>query len=81
MPNRQWLRAAETRHSQSSLLPHLYTAHVTCLNESPSHGIRSIVGSDKQQGGYLESEVDPELLIHLPVSASCPSRLRRQLTN
>ncbi|KAI5454221.1 hypothetical protein NCC49_004284 [Naganishia albida] len=51
-----------------SLLPHLFSPHITCLNESSAHGIKTIVGSDagRKGSGWLESEVDPELLIHLP---------------
>lgn len=56
--------------TQESLLPHLFSPHITCLNESSAHGIKTIVGSDagRKGSGWLESEVDPELLIHLPVS-------------
>ncbi|KAJ9103367.1 hypothetical protein QFC19_004466 [Naganishia cerealis] len=61
-------QATPTEPGVESLLPHLHSPHITCLNESSSHGIKSIVGSDagRKGSGWLESEVDPELLIHLP---------------
>ncbi|GHJ84816.1 hypothetical protein NliqN6_1218 [Naganishia liquefaciens] len=51
-----------------SLLPHLFSPHITCLNESSAHGIKTIVGSDagRKGSGWLESDADQELLIHLP---------------
>ncbi|KAJ9115000.1 hypothetical protein QFC22_005328 [Naganishia vaughanmartiniae] len=61
-------KATPTEPGVESLLPHLHNPHITCLNESSNHGIKTIVGSDavRKGSGWLESEVDPELLIHLP---------------
>ena len=41
---------------------------LTCLNESSSHPLSSILGSNTGPKGtsYLESDVDPELLISIP---------------
>jgi hypothetical protein len=64
---------------QESLLPQLYSPHITCLNESSTHGIKTIVGSDagRKGSGWLESDADQELLIHLPVSPSVKFRFQR----
>jgi len=59
---------APVENGPESLLPHLFTPHITCLNESPQHGIKTIVGADRGSRGssWLESESDAELLICLP---------------
>lgn len=51
-----------------SLIPQIYTSHVTCLNEDAKHGIKTIIGPDAGPKGssYLESESDPELLLYIP---------------
>ncbi|KAK4685886.1 thioredoxin 1, partial [Tremellales sp. Uapishka_1] len=51
-----------------SLLPYVTSKGLTCLNEAKDHGLKSIVGNDAGPKGrsYLESDVDPELLISLP---------------
>jgi hypothetical protein len=53
-----------------SLLPYLTSKGLTCLNEDTNHALRSIVGSEAGPKGrnWLESDVDPEMLIALPVS-------------
>jgi hypothetical protein len=53
-----------------SLLPYLASKGLTCLNEDTNHALRSIVGSEAGPKGrnWLESDVDPEMLIALPVS-------------
>lgn len=52
----------------SSLLSQISSKGLVCLNESSSHPVRSILGSEKGPRGtsYLESEVNPELLISIP---------------
>ena len=52
----------------TSLLSTIASKGLTCLNESSSHPLSSIVGPSAGPKGrsYLESDVDPELLISLP---------------
>ena len=52
----------------SSLLHNITSKGLTCLNESASHPLSSIVGPNAGPKGrsYLESDVDPELLIAIP---------------
>lgn len=56
-------------HPQISLLEHLDTPQVTCLNESPSHTLKSIVESRKKNTGdaYVLSEADEQLLLNISV--------------
>lgn len=51
-----------------SLLPHITSNGLSCLNESSSHALSSILGPNHGPRGssYLESDVDPELLITIP---------------
>jgi hypothetical protein len=51
-----------------SLLSHITSKGLTCLNESPDHRLSSIIGPSPGPKGtsYLESDVDPELLISIP---------------
>ncbi|RPD65807.1 DUF1000-domain-containing protein [Lentinus tigrinus ALCF2SS1-7] len=53
--------------TEVSLLEHLDTPQVTCLNESPSHTLKSIVEGRKKNTGdaYVLSEVDAELLLNI----------------
>lgn len=52
----------------SSLLGNITSKGLSCLNESSSHPLSSIVGPSAGPKGrsYLESDVDPELLIAIP---------------
>ncbi|KAI9635628.1 PITH domain-containing protein [Dioszegia hungarica] len=52
----------------SSLLSQITAKGLSCLNESASHPLSSIVGPAHGPKGtsYLESDVDPELLISIP---------------
>ncbi|KAL7423261.1 hypothetical protein Q5752_002561 [Cryptotrichosporon argae] len=51
-----------------SLLPQVSTRGLVCLNESKDHPLSSILGSGAGPKGrsWLESDVDPELLITIP---------------
>ncbi|WWD21925.1 thioredoxin [Kwoniella shandongensis] len=51
-----------------SLLKHIISNGLNCLNESSSHPLSSIVGPSPGPRGtsYLESDVDAELLISIP---------------
>jgi hypothetical protein len=51
-----------------SLLPHITSQGLSCLNESSSHPLSSILGPNRGSRGssYLESDVDAELLISIP---------------
>jgi hypothetical protein len=53
---------------EGSLLSYISSKGLTCLNESASHPLTSILGSTAGPKGrsYLESDVDPELLISIP---------------
>jgi len=52
----------------TSLLSHITSKGLTCLNESADHPVSSILGPNIGPRGtsYLESDVDPELLISIP---------------
>lgn len=52
----------------SSLLGQVTSTGLSCLNESAAHPLSSIVGPNHGPKGtsYLESDVDPELLISIP---------------
>lgn len=52
----------------SSLLHNITSKGLTCLNESDSHPLSSIIGPDSGPKGrsYLESDSDAELLIAIP---------------
>lgn len=60
--------AAGPSDSTISLLPYITSKGLTCLNESSAHPLSSIVGPSAGPKGrsFLESDVDPELLISLP---------------
>lgn len=51
-----------------SLLHNIISKGLTCLNESSDHPLSSIIGPNAGPKGrsYLESDVDPELLIAIP---------------
>ncbi|ODN96527.1 thioredoxin [Cryptococcus wingfieldii CBS 7118] len=51
-----------------SLLRHVISKGLNCLNESKTHPLSSILGPDRGPRGtsFLESDVDPELLISIP---------------
>ncbi|TYJ58190.1 thioredoxin [Cryptococcus floricola] len=51
-----------------SLLRHVISKGLNCLNESRTHPLSSILGPDRGPRGtsFLESDVDPELLISIP---------------
>jgi hypothetical protein len=51
-----------------SLLPHITSQGLSCLNESSAHQLSSILGPNHGPRGssYLESDVDAELLITIP---------------
>ena len=53
---------------EGSLLSHVSSKGLSCLNESASHPLSSILGPQAGPKGrsYLESDVDPELLISIP---------------
>lgn len=63
---------AQPADSTSSLLSHITSKGLTCLNESSSHPLSSILGSNAGPKGrsYLESDVDAELLISIPFNDS-----------
>ena len=58
--------------AQISLLEHLDTSQLNCLNESPEHTLNGIVASKKRNTGsaYLLSEADEQLLLNIPVRLS-----------
>ncbi|KAK8846618.1 thioredoxin [Kwoniella newhampshirensis] len=60
--------AAAPADTTESLLKHVVSQGLNCLNESTSHPLSSIVGPNPGPRGtsYLESDVDPELLISIP---------------
>ncbi|WVQ83935.1 thioredoxin [Cryptococcus sp. DSM 104549] len=68
--------AGTTVDATESLLRHITSKGLNCLNESTDHPLSSILGPDKGPRGtsYLESDVDPELLISIPFQD--PVRLR-----
>ncbi|KAI0710409.1 PITH domain-containing protein [Cerioporus squamosus] len=53
--------------TEISLLEHLDTPQVTCLNESPEHTFKAIVEGRKKNTGdaYVLSEADEQLLINI----------------
>ncbi|WVN88871.1 thioredoxin [Cryptococcus depauperatus CBS 7841] len=55
-----------------SLLKNVISKGLNCLNESKDHSLSSILGPEKGPRGtsYLESDVDPELLISIPFQDS-----------
>ena len=60
--------AAGPSDSIVSLLPHITSKGLTCLNESSAHPLSSIIGPNAGPKGrsFLESDVDAELLISIP---------------
>ena len=56
----------------TSLLAQITSKGLSCLNESSSHPLSSIIGPNAGPKGrsYLESDVDPELLISIPFNES-----------
>lgn len=64
--------SAPAAPAEGSLLPQITSKGLTCLNESSSHPITSILGSTAGPKGrsYLESDIDPELLIAIPFNDS-----------
>ena len=86
--------SAKPVDSTTSLLSHITSKGLSCLNESSSHPLSSILGSSAGPRGssYLESDVDPELLIAIPFNESvklkavsifggvCPSQAPKSVT-
>lgn len=68
--------ASSSPSDGSSLLSQITSKGLTCLNESNAHPLSSIIGSNAGPKGssYLESDVDPELLISIPFNE--PVRLK-----
>lgn len=62
--------AAPAPPAEGSLLPYVSATGLSCLGEANAHPLSSVVGPDAGPKGrsYLESDVDPELLISLRVS-------------
>jgi thiol-disulfide isomerase/thioredoxin len=62
--------AAPQAPADVSLLPHVSATGLSCLGESKDHPLSSIVGPEAGPKGrsYLESDIDPELLISIQVS-------------
>lgn len=60
--------SASAPAADGSLLSHISAKGLSCLNESSSHPLSSIIGPSHGPKGtsYLESDVDPELLISIP---------------
>ncbi|CAD6577824.1 MAG: hypothetical protein TREMPRED_002044 [Tremellales sp. Tagirdzhanova-0007] len=60
--------AAGPSDSTISLLTHITSKGLSCLNESAAHPLSSIIGPNAGPKGrsYLESDVDAELLISIP---------------
>ena len=60
--------AAPSAPVEGSLSSHISSKGLSCLNESSSHPLSSILGPSAGPKGrsYLESDVDPELLISIP---------------
>jgi hypothetical protein len=60
--------SAPAKPDSQSLLPNITSKGLSCLNESSSHPLSSILGPARGSRGssYLESDVDPELLITIP---------------
>lgn len=56
--------------SHSSLNSQVDSSQTTCLNESSSHGLRGILGSQTISGAYLESDADEQLLLGIAFSQS-----------
>ena len=65
--------SAPAAPESQSLLSNITTRGLTCLNESSSHALSSILGSNAGPKGtsYLESDVDAELLISIPFNEPC----------
>ncbi|KIR57020.1 thioredoxin [Cryptococcus gattii Ru294] len=59
---------AATGEIMESLLKQVISKGLHCLNEAKEHPLSSILGPEKGPRGnsYLESDVDPELLISIP---------------
>ncbi|KAI0807046.1 PITH domain-containing protein, partial [Fomes fomentarius] len=59
-----------------SLLTHLDTPQLTCLNESPAHTLKSIVEGKKKNTGsaYVLSEADEQLLLNIPFNQTVKIR-------
>ncbi|OWZ47940.1 thioredoxin [Cryptococcus neoformans c45] len=59
---------AATGEITESLLKQVISKGLNCLNEAKEHPLSSILGPEKGPRGnsYLESDVDPELLISIP---------------
>ncbi|ORY24880.1 PITH domain-domain-containing protein [Naematelia encephala] len=57
-----------TTPAEGSLLSHITSKGLSCLNESSAHPLSSIIGPSRGSKGtsYLESDVDPQLLISIP---------------
>ncbi|WVF70444.1 thioredoxin [Kwoniella sp. CBS 6097] len=62
------VKSSAPSDATESLLKHVISKGLTCLNESSEHPLSSIVGPNPGPRGrsYLESDVDPELLISIP---------------
>ena len=60
--------ATPAADNTQSLLSNITSKGLSCLNESSSNGVASILGPNAGPKGrsYLESDVDPELLIAIP---------------
>jgi thioredoxin len=57
---------------EGSLLSHVASTGLSCLGENKDHPLSSIIGPNAGPKGrsYLESDVDPELLISMQVSVN-----------
>ncbi|KAI0713315.1 DUF1000-domain-containing protein [Earliella scabrosa] len=62
--------------TEISLLEHLDTSQLNCLNESPEHTLNGIVASKKRNTGsaYLLSEADEQLLLNIPFNQTVKVR-------
>ncbi|WVW78900.1 thioredoxin [Kwoniella bestiolae CBS 10118] len=62
------VKSSTPSESTGSLLKHIVSNGLSCLNESSDHPLSSIVGPNPGPRGtsYLESDVDAELLISIP---------------
>ncbi|TBU50189.1 PITH domain-containing protein [Dichomitus squalens] len=59
-----------------SLLQHLDTPQLTCLNENPQHTLKSIVASKTKNTGsaYVLSDADEQLLLNIPFNQTVKIR-------
>ncbi|KAK6904172.1 thioredoxin [Kwoniella mangroviensis CBS 8886] len=62
------VKSSASSESTGSLLKHIVSNGLSCLNESSDHPLSSIVGPNPGPKGtsYLESDADAELLISIP---------------